>query len=152
MLKKSHEVHDGSLNTDQSLPKGKRSNSQNTDNSKHSSSNSSGSSRSKYLSGHMLTRSTLYDSIRGKKPGFKESLEQKCLEVELLRDTLSIAQRREQELLAAMKGDFRNYREEGRKLMRVLEHLTQWNLKVSWACPFPSRFNGLYYINFSSNV
>jgi hypothetical protein len=45
--------------------------------------------------------------------------------MELLRDALGIAQRREQELLIAIKGDFRNFRDEGRRLMRVLEHLTQ---------------------------
>jgi hypothetical protein len=67
MIKKNSEANDATFNTDHSMGKGKRSNSKETNNSKHSSSVSSRSSRSKYLSGHKITKASLFDSIRGRK-------------------------------------------------------------------------------------
>lgn len=87
---------------------------------------SSASSRSKYLAASKLTKSNLFQAIRAKKNSDTRGiLEEKCLEVQLLQDTLTITERKEDELLTAMRSEFRSHRDDARKLMRALEHLTQ---------------------------
>ena len=131
MIKECFQTNERHLKTDHSITKAKCSISQNTDQSGRSSSGSSGNSRSIYLCGNKLTRSSLFSSIQGRKGSLNDGHDQRGLEVQLLQDTLIIAQGKENELLNVMKCDFRSMRDEGRKMRRLLEHLTQSNFNRS---------------------
>jgi hypothetical protein len=94
----------------------------NTYRSGQSSIKSTGSQRSKYVANSKLTKSTLFSAIRGKRNSMREGLEERGLEMELLEDTLKLAEREEERLLHMLKAGMKGWRDECRKVLRGLEH------------------------------
>ena len=82
---------------------------------------STSSQRSKFLSNSRLGKSNLFSAIRGKKStAHKENMRELTLQLEILEDSLSLTALNMESQVHQIQSEFRNYKNECRKMLRAL--------------------------------
>lgn len=99
-----------------------------TDYSMARSGRSTGSHRSRYCQSNTLTKSHLFETINGRnnpESHAKNEMSNRNLEKELLIGTLQISDKMEMEMVIQMKTNFRSYRDDCRKISRMLQQFVE---------------------------